>query len=162
VNLIYDVLKRLDKNPDVLKAKLVGGKVTYMHRKLWPAIFALGTSGEPWQRKGLSRTGKLLLAKVTDQGMLETTRLPGYASRSKLIGAAARDLERRLLVYGEDFHTSSGAHAKRLLTWQKWADREGFSGTPIKPSQAKARLEQVVDEMAGSADFRKLLPWVRD
>lgn len=158
-NLIYDVLNRLYHHREVLTTKLVGGKVTLIHKKLWPAVFAVATSREPWQQKGLSRTAKRLLAEVTKHGMLETNRLPAYQKRSKLIAEAARELERKLLVYAEGYHTSSGAHAKRLETWQGWARRVGLKRVRIKPEQAKTKLEDVLMDLAGSADFKRLLPW---
>ena len=153
--LIYRVLQRLHKNSDVLAAKLVDGKVTLIHRKLWPAILRVATCREPWQREGLSRTAKSLLDKVTKQGMLETNRLPRYAENSQLIAQAAGELERRLLVYGEGFHTNSGAHAKRLLTWGRWARRMGLAPIAMTSEQAKTRLEDALNSLAGSADAKK-------
>ncbi len=38
----------------------------------------------------------------------------------------ARTLETRLLVFADDVHTSSGAHVKRIETWEHWAWRTGF------------------------------------
>jgi len=160
-NLIYGVLLRLTRNRDVLTAKLVDGKVTLIHKKLWPAFFAVATSREPWQRKGLSRVGKQLFAKVTRRGMLETNRLPGYEQRSKLLADAARELERRLLIYGEGFHTRSGAHAKRLLTWRRWARNVGLARVTVRPEEARSRLENATAKLAGSQDAKKLLPWNR-
>lgn len=158
-NLIYQVLNRLYDHRDVLATKLIRGKVTLVHRKLWPAVFAIATSRETWQNNGLSRTSKQLLNKVTKRGVLETNRLPTYEKHSKLLAEAARHLERRLLVYGEDFHTSSGAHAKRLQTWQVWARHVGFTGARMKPELAKVKLEDALANLAGTADARNLLPW---
>lgn len=39
-NVIYDVLNRLYHHREVLTTKLVGGKATLIHKKLWPAVFA--------------------------------------------------------------------------------------------------------------------------
>ena len=46
---IYALSARLGDHEDVLIVKLVGGKVTFVHRKLWPALLAVARSGEPWQ-----------------------------------------------------------------------------------------------------------------
>jgi hypothetical protein len=132
-NLIYNVLNRVHDNQDILTVRLVGGKLTLIHKKLWPAVFAVATSREHWQKKGLSRTARNLLTNLKRHGSLETNRLPAYEKRSKLIAEAARELERRLLVYGEDIHTSSGAHAKRLETWQGWARRVSFPSGKVRP-----------------------------
>ena len=140
---IFRVASRLDEHPDVTVAKLVSGKVTYAHRKLWPALAALGSARESWQVQGLSRMGRALLARVLKEGQLRTDRLfrwrvpfdsaqdkPAGAGRegsrggkSKAVGEAARELERRLLVHGEEFHTETGAHAKWLESWGHWARR---------------------------------------
>jgi hypothetical protein len=38
---IYDILNAVDDTGDVLVCKLVNGKVTYVHRRLWPALVKL-------------------------------------------------------------------------------------------------------------------------
>lgn len=37
---IFDVLQLVGASPDVLMCRLVGGKVTLVHRRLWPALAA--------------------------------------------------------------------------------------------------------------------------
>jgi hypothetical protein len=160
-DLIHGVLQQLRRSPDVLTTKLVGGKVTFVHRELWPALFAVATSGEPWQRIGLSPTGGQLLSLVSERGMLETNRLPGYQRRSKPMGEAARELERRLLVYGEEFHTESGAHAKRLRKWQGWARRVSLGKVAMTPEEGRRKLEDALDRLGRSKGYEKLLPWYR-
>src|SRR5438309_9920460 len=39
---IYHAMKALADDPHVLSTKLVAGKVTYVHQRLWPAVYALG------------------------------------------------------------------------------------------------------------------------
>lgn len=38
---IFRVTRALRESPDVLVCRLVGGKVTYVHRRLWPALVCL-------------------------------------------------------------------------------------------------------------------------
>jgi len=38
---IYDILNAVDATGDVVACKLVNGKVTYVHRRLWPALVKL-------------------------------------------------------------------------------------------------------------------------
>jgi len=38
---IYEVADAISESPDVLVCKLVEGKVTYVHRRLWPALVKL-------------------------------------------------------------------------------------------------------------------------
>lgn len=35
---IFDALNALDASPDVVRLKLVNGKITMVHRRLWPAL----------------------------------------------------------------------------------------------------------------------------
>jgi hypothetical protein len=39
---IYDVLNDITASPDVLVCRAVGGKVTLVHRRLWPALICAG------------------------------------------------------------------------------------------------------------------------
>src|SRR5207244_5416939 len=51
---IFRVVSQIVDHPDVAVTKLVSGKITFVHRKLWPALLALATAREAWQMKGLS------------------------------------------------------------------------------------------------------------
>mgnify|MGYP001072273514 CR=1 FL=1 len=44
---IYDVLSRASASPDVLACRLVDGKVTLVHRRLWPALVRLADRFAP-------------------------------------------------------------------------------------------------------------------
>lgn len=44
-NLIFDVLSAIDEDVDVRCFKLVDHKVTFVHRRLWPAIVTLARAG---------------------------------------------------------------------------------------------------------------------
>jgi len=44
---IFTILRRLEEVS--LATKLVAGKVTLVHRRLWPALLTVATIGEPWQ-----------------------------------------------------------------------------------------------------------------
>ena len=63
---IYDVADAVSRSDDVLVCKLVEGKITYVHRRLWPALVKLA-----------SRFPKAKLAKVWD----EHTRTGAHRSR---------------------------------------------------------------------------------
>jgi hypothetical protein len=43
---IYSALQSLENSPDILVCRLVEGKVTFVHRRLWPAL-ARAASGFP-------------------------------------------------------------------------------------------------------------------
>jgi hypothetical protein len=50
---IYDALQVLDDSPDVVRLRLVRGKVTLVHRRVWPALVALSDSFTPAQLAAL-------------------------------------------------------------------------------------------------------------
>jgi hypothetical protein len=53
---IYAAAEAVSSSPDVLVCKLVDGKITYVHRRLWPALVKLG-----------ARFRKQQLARVWDE-----------------------------------------------------------------------------------------------
>ena len=62
--LVFAVLSQLADHPDVLFCKLLRGKVTLVHRGLWPALVTVVANAEPWQSRGLSSAGRELLDLV--------------------------------------------------------------------------------------------------
>jgi hypothetical protein len=40
---IFRVVRSVSESPDVLVCKLIDGKITYVHRRLWPALVKLAT-----------------------------------------------------------------------------------------------------------------------
>ncbi len=157
---IFRVTKELADHHDVLVTKLVSGKVTYIQRRLWPPIIAVGSAREPWQLEGLSHAAQSLLVAVPRQGELRTDDVPWTGGpKTESPGAAARELERMLLVHSEEVHTRSGAHAKRLETWERWANRIGFATNEMTPERGKERLEEVVEGLNRQFDGKGRLPW---
>lgn len=144
---IFDVSGRLEQHRDVLILKLVAGKVTFIHRRFWAALAAIGRARESWQTRGLSRRARRLLARVDEEECVRAT------------GTAARELERALLVVGRDVHTDSGAHAKELVTWERFAREAGVPLRRRSAERARAELEAAAAEMAEESGARAPLPW---
>jgi len=131
-HLMYRTIVSLSEHPDVLLLKLIAGKDTFVHRRLWPEIFAIATAEEPWQWMGLSKEARALHRRLTIEGVLESG------------GAAARELELRLLVYGAQIHTQAGFHAKHLESWEHWRGRARMDTPEIDIAEAKRTIEAVV------------------
>jgi hypothetical protein len=142
---IFRAANEVADHPDVLVCKLLGGKVTFVNRRLWPEVLAVAVSCEPWQMAGLSAGGRRLFDDVERMGSVVAS------------GPLSRELERRLLVHGDQVHTESGTHQARLETWQAWAQRSGCNphGSAV---EAKASLEVAVLDLGGSV---AILPWHR-
>lgn len=146
-NEMYRLACLLRSHPDVLMAKLVSGKVTLIHRPLWPAVFVIGTARESWQMKKLSKEAKALLKKID-----KDTRVKGT-------GDAVRELEAKLLVQAESVHTERGSHSKQIQSWQFWADRAMLGEVDLTVAEAKAQLEQVVARLNKQFGAKGTLPW---
>jgi hypothetical protein len=143
--LIFVVLSELADHPDVLFTKLLRKKDTLVHRRLWPAVLAVGRSRAGWQRDGLSREAARLLERV-DGGE------PVRAS-----GAPVKELEARLLVTTRQVHTVSGRHEIALESWKEWSRR-----TRCRPLASVPRAKKALEEAAVKLGApREALPWYR-
>jgi hypothetical protein len=126
-------------------AKLIDGKVTFVHRRLWPALAAVGRAREPWQTAKLPAAAQALLARVDADG------------RVRASGAAAKQLEQRLLCASEQVHTDGGAHATELVDWSRFARAARLGRLPAAAA-ARAALEAAVAALPCSGAPPKL-PW---
>lgn len=164
---IYAVATRVEAHADVTDARLISGKVTYVHRRLWPALLGVATARDPWQTRDLPPPAAALLEVVAREGVARTDDLHEYGwTSTKALGAAARELERRLLVRGQSIHTERGSHAKRLELWERWAARIGFAPAPISADAGRAALEAALAALTHAAthaathDSHARLPWM--
>jgi hypothetical protein len=157
---IHQVAWQIASRPDVVVTKLVSKKVTYVHRKLWPAIIAVGSARQAWQLSGLSLAARELLAVVDEEGRIRTDRIRMRTNlKGKSIGDAARELEARLLVHSQEIHTERGAHAKVLETWKSWSKDVGFAGKKMPLEDAKKRLEKVLAGLNRQFNANNSLSW---
>jgi len=157
--LIWRTLKRFTTREDVLTTRLVSRKVTFLHRTLWPEFIAIGTSKEWWQTEALSSGARSLLKLTEKDGEVRTDEIPPGRHGSRTTGDSALELERRLLVYGEDVHTPNGFHGKILRPWRGWV---GFGGLdPNMPSvtEAKSKFEALVQGLNEETGGDARLPW---
>lgn len=138
---IFAVLTSLEEHPDLLLVKLVSKKETFVHRALWPQLFAIAASGEEWKTTGLSARARALLAKVESYGAIRLDEL-GRGFDRKALGRAARELEERLLVHGTQVHTETGAHAKLLSSWKERASKLKVRFEGIAAASARAAFEE--------------------
>jgi hypothetical protein len=155
---IFQVNERLDDHPDIIITKLVSKKVTFVHRRLWPELFAVGSARESWQTQKLTTPAKALLQIVDTEGAVNTDSLA--VSKLKTPGDTARELEFRILVHSEQFHTEKGKHAKRLETWEHWAKRAELR-SPVTAEDAKKKLEALVQKLNEQFNGKGTLPWQR-
>jgi len=156
---IFRVLKEFASRKDTLATRLVSAKVTFVQERLWPDLVAVATAREAWQLKGLSRKAASLLALVEKRGEIDTVQAREFIRAP--LGEASRELERRLLVQGEEFHTEGGFHAKRLRSWTNWSESIGLGKSIPSPGEAKSRLEGRVAAINRKYGADGSLPWLR-
>jgi hypothetical protein len=142
---IFAALQLLAEHPDVVSTKLLGGKVTFVHRRLWPALVAVATANQPWQTRGLSTAARGLQRQLAGGKPIEAS------------GAAAKELESRLLARADEVHTESGAHHQILESWMVWAARLGVAAK-LSEAAAVTELEKAVRGLGADLDA---LPWRR-
>lgn len=145
---MYRLSCGLRDHPDVLLLKLVSGKLTFVHRPLWPAILAIGTARESWQMDGLSAEAKALLKRVDKEGKVSSA------------GDPVRELETRLLAYATSVHTDHGHHNKQVQSWDSWAQAARLGKTKLGTAEAKAQLQAVVVRLNQQFGARGTLPWL--
>ena len=158
-NEIYMLGQCLIEHRDVLFIRLVTGKMTYVHRRLWRPLYAIATTRQPWQLADLPRTAKSMLQMVDRRVSLRVDEIRSSRT-AKELGGDARILETRLLVFGDDVHTDSGAHVKRIETWPRWAKRVELAKAKL-PSvdEARRKLEGVVTRLNQEYSADAVLPW---
>ena len=140
---IYDCLNKITQHPDVLVTRLVRGKITFVHRRLWPDVLAVACSHLPWQTAGLSESAHKLYEEVERQGILLSS------------GPRAKEIARRLLVHDEQVHTPAGHHELRLESWSLWAERVTCPRT-LTASEGQQQLEAALRALGGTV---AMLPW---
>jgi hypothetical protein len=119
---IYRVGEDLERHPEILALKLWRGKVTLVHRRLWPALVRIGESRAAWQFTGLGKDELQLLRLVERRGSLRTDRSPPrFAGKPKQFRSTLHLLESRMLVLSRSIHTDTGAHALEVRSWASWA-----------------------------------------
>jgi hypothetical protein len=109
--------------------------------------------------EGLTDDARTLFKIVSRRSHLTADQEFCRTHKIKSIGDAARELEKRLLVQTEEVHTSTGAHAKRIQTWERWASEVSFDPERVTASEAKKKLEDVVMSLNDRFNANGRLPW---
>jgi len=83
---IFAVTRAIRDSPDVLVCRLIGGKITYVHRRLWPALVRLS---ERFPHSSLARISDVHTA--SGKHAIEESPFPAWVPRE--IAAQAADLD---------------------------------------------------------------------
>jgi hypothetical protein len=119
---IFRLLGEFQEGLGALSAKIVNGKITYVHPRLWRPFLELALHGQRTRARKLSPLGKSLHKMVlkAESVRIDELAASGFAPQRALTGAT-RELEEAILVYADSVHTESGAHAKVIRSWASWA-----------------------------------------
>lgn len=138
--VVYRIAEALEASAEVLVTKLLHGRVTFVHRALWPALYRLVTD-ETFRLQAepeLSPAARELWAEVERSGEVRSDRLTGLLPGAADVARARGELERRWLVLSASQHTDKGRHATVLRSWHRWAQ-----GKPnLRAEAAALTLEQ--------------------
>ena len=118
---IYQAALALQASSEVLVVKLIGGKVTFLHRALWPALVRIARDPErvATARGGLTPGAARLHGEVERMGELRIDELapePGWPPERDL-ARAGKELDAALLVHAASSHGVHGRHTLVLRTW---------------------------------------------
>lgn len=112
---MYRLGRMLRASDEVLTARLVEGKVSFVDRSLWPAVYRVVM--EPSRRRpalrGLSPQARALLSSVERERQV---RLVKDDPRT----GAREALEERLLVHASEAEEPEGHHVTVLRSWRDW------------------------------------------
>src|SRR5688500_20404155 len=113
--LICPVNERLADQPDVLSAKLLAGKVPFVHRQFWLSLLAVAQSEEPWQMRNLPDTAQKALKVIKNAGIMSSDEVKMGTVGRKELNESVRILERRLLIHSHEVDTTRCAVAQALV-----------------------------------------------
>ena len=159
---IYELLGVFHQRSGALSTKIVDGKVTYVHPRLWPAFMSLAQDSDPGRRQGLSPAALELLACVEREGPLraDAAAMPrALAQAPRELTKTIRLLETRLLLHSDSLHTESGAHVKVLRSWPQWCQERGVCVEAIDLAEARAELQRALDALCAGTTRRPKVPW---
>ena len=158
---IFAVVEEIEGWRDALQTKLVSAKVTFVHRRLWPAVAGVGSAREGWQMKTLTPEEDQLLQAVGEAGWVRTDEPAGLGPLDpRAVRKAAKKLETRLLVLSREIHTETGAHARVLETWESWGQRIGVQAWK-GAGDGRKELEAVLSRLNEEFGAEGRLPWER-
>lgn len=156
---IYHALNALEDRPELRSFKLVKGKLTFVHRALWPALAAVALGNEAWQTAGLPDGCEDLLARLRRAGRLRLDELARLEQRDyQALAKLASALEARLLVVGGQLHTDNGKHVRLLTSWEAWCGEQGLSRLPTAAA-GRAELERRAAWLLSAKRPKGFLPW---
>jgi hypothetical protein len=159
---IYDLIGRLEQRSGRLSTKIINGKVTYVHARLWPAFLSIAQADPAARLSAVSADAAALHATVHKHGPLraDSERVPSaLRSATGELSKAIRALEGRLLVHSDSLHTESGAHVKVLRSWPQWCSEHSVRVPAVAVGEAKKELAAALGALCKDSGLVPKVPW---
>jgi hypothetical protein len=147
-NEIHNASQVLFSDPDILALKLVEGKVTFVHRTLWPILLSLALNPERKlsQTSSLDDSAEKLLTLVNSSPTLRLDFLaPDWKGGAKRLKRDRVKLENRGLALTHDEHTDQGIHQTVIESWEHFRKRNKIKTSEL-PSvfEATSILKKII------------------
>lgn len=160
-NLIYESARRFADHPDVFPVVLVSAKITYLHKRLAPALLAVALDDADWKFEGLSLPARAIWERLKQEPRLYADE-PGLPTTDvRQNGRLMRELEARLLCAGGNVHTPRGSHAKYAVTWNEWMAERKLSEPRMSAQTGMKRLDECLDRLNIEFGGHGKMPWWR-
>jgi hypothetical protein len=159
---IYELIGQFSERSGVLWTKIVNGKVTYVHPRLWSAFLTIADADPAARLAQVSTEAAALYASVKKHGPLRADAPqvpPALSSKPRELSKAIRALEGRLLVQTDSLHTESGAHVKVLRTWSQWRGEHAVRVEPLPVADAKVALDAALAGLCRGSASKPKVPW---
>lgn len=159
---IYDLLGAFAQRSGKLSTKVIDGKVTYVHERLWPAFFSVAQANVEGRLTRVTAGAAELYACVERYGPLrgDSAQVPAaLVAVPRELTKATRALEAQLLVHSDSLHTDSGAHVKLLRTWPQWCAEHGVVVPALKPDAARGQLDTALAGLCRGTARKPKVPW---
>jgi len=160
---IFSFSRKVRDEEDVLVIKLISGKVTYIHKRLWPDLMTILIAKENWQIDILSNNGKKVLELVERAGVIRADHLESETKNQinrKDLKKAINEIEKGLLVYCNEVHTERGSHSKLLKSWDHFIkEKELKINRQLDILASKKSLDKIVVELNAKFRSNAKLPW---
>lgn len=160
---IFSISRKIRDKDDILVVKLISGKVTYIHKRLWTDLISILIAKENWQVDKLSTDGNRALKLVERSGTIRADHLEAETRnqfKKKDFYKAINEIEKVLLIYCNEVHTEKGSHSRLLKTWNQFLKEKGLKLTGQSDIlAAKIHIDKIVAELNAKYDSKATLPW---
>ena len=160
---IFSISRKIRDEADILVIKLISGKVTYVHKRLWTDLISIFIAKQNWQIGKMSKNGKRILELVEKAGVIRADNMETQTTNkfNKIdLNKAINEIEKGLLIFCNEVHTEKRYHVKLLKTWNHFLKEKSITISGQKDIvAAKENIDKIVAELNTKFDSTARLPW---